>query len=444
MSKQYDWTKHNTHLDRSVRNTAPNGRKIVTDAGGMRPRITPELTRADLDKRSTPANRSAAQNDAADDEPTGDELAEFRRWREQTQPNTQRDDTPDRRYLAFPEAHGSDAETKEKRAVSIIFGKASRNEERELLADFCRAVVADSRQPHAHAKSEWNKRLLSAGTDSAGGYTIPPGYLSMLISDPPPMTSLYALAQKIPVKTNEGVHPTISSVPTVSYGGETVAFGDTNPVFGQGTYEIFRRSAKTELTNNLIEDSGLEIVNVVQGLLKDAMMIERERATAIGTGTNEPTGIYHSSGITDVSGVTEISYANLNKLLFRVDLRWQQSPRCVWSMNQTVMGVCSGLVNAHGTPIFTLNPTEGMRPYLLGKPIVPNNSLPNNYIGIGAFENFCVWDRGIFLLDTTREAGDAWSKNQTYIRISERQGSRYQAPPSSTAFVRSRLLTGIS
>ncbi|MCE9604437.1 MAG: phage major capsid protein [Planctomycetia bacterium] len=461
MSNKYNWGPGYSTRDMQA------GRRVITDSGPARDPIKPALTRATSPARRTP---NVPNNPARDEEgDEGDDFVEramhgdLSRQRNTTRevrevidgyvlPEPRREsrglppgDWIDRRYLGqFHEASQENPDERNKRAASIIFGEPSKNEERTLLADFCRAVITDCRQPHAYAKHEWNKRLLSAGTGNAGGFAIPAGYLKLLITDPLPLTSLYDLATKIPTLNNDGTHPTISAVPVVTYGAETAAFDESQPTFGEGTYTMYRRSAMTKMTNNVIEDSDPSVIEIVQKLITEAMRTERERATAIGTGTNEPTGIYHSSGITDVAGVTSISYANLNKLLFRVDIRWSTDPSCVWQMNQVVLGACSGLVDLSGRPIFVQDATTAMRPYILGRPVIVNNSLPNNYVGIGAMKNFCVWDRGILLLSTTDQAGDSWEKGQTWIRISERQGSRYQAPPTSVAFVRSRLLTGIS
>ena len=474
--QNYKWDYQAPHLDRSVSGRAsPSGQRVVTDAGNPRPRITPNVSRADLDRRDNPADRSNGLRPGEPTEQGRDDAeaqafidralsGEFDRRQDERRrqapqehrdtwdaydarresPNANRGDFVDRRYLAFPEAHGSDAETTEKRHVRIAFGPASKNEERSLIADFFRGILADKNRPHERMKFDINKRLVSTvGAD--GGYAIPNGYINFLQMPPDPLTSIYDNATKTPVKVNEGTHPIIDTVPVCTYGTETQAFDESEPGLDQGTYTLLRRSAMTKMTMNAVEDSDPDLLKMVMDLLNQALKQSREEACAIGNpNTGMPTGIYYSTGITDVSGITAVNWANLNKLLFSVDIRFHSDPSFRFVMNQTVLGAVSGLVDLQNRPLFYMDPTTAMRPYLMGVPVLVNNSLPNNFIGLGALRFLRIWDRGILLFDTTREAGDAWSKNQLWARISERQGSKYVKPPTATSFVRSRLLTGIS
>lgn len=468
MTSKYKWNFERTHLDRSM----PTGRRVTTDSGAVRPRITPALTRADLDRRDNPADRSQGLR-PGEPEVQDREDAECQRFidramsgefdrraderwaelarnaqrnefadRRSDKPGTHPDDRVDRRYLGFPEAHGNDAETTQKRHVDIVFGKPSKNEEQALCADFFRGIIANQHRPTDRMAFDVNKRLVSAGTTTEGGYAVPPGYLNMLVMPADPLNSLYANSTIVPVKVNEGTHPIIDTVPVVTYGAETAAFDESDTTLDQGTYEIFRRSALTKLTMNAVEDSDPGLLGVVMTLLNQALAIERERACAYGNGTTEPTGIYQASGITDVSGITAVNFANLNRLLMSVDIRHQAEGS--WVLNQTVLGAVSGLVDLNNRPIFVMDPTTAMRPYILGRPVFVNNSLPNTFIAFGALKYNRIWDRGILLFDTTREAGDSWAKNQIWARISERQGAKYVGPPGSVAFARSKVLTGVS
>ncbi|MCE9606487.1 MAG: phage major capsid protein [Planctomycetia bacterium] len=438
------------------------GRRVITDSGPARDPIKPTMIRA-VSKRAPNVPSNPARDEEGDE---GDDFVERAMHGDLSRPRNPADgsedhvrpaprwdsrglppgDAIDRRYLGqLQEAHQQDQEAREKRHVSIVFGEPSRNESRDMAADWVRAVLTDKNQPHRHATHEFNKRALSTAVPADGGYMIPPGYVAMLVRDPAPFTSLDKMATRIPVEQNIGVVPTLVAKPQISYGTELEALTATDIELGQASYSLKPRGSYIPMTMQVIQDSSPALLSTVETLIMEALIEERDRSAAYGSGSGQPTGLYQSSGITDVAGITAINWANLNKMFWKVDSRHHQDPSLCWTANQNVISAIDGMVDNQGRPLLKENPREGSPLLLFGKPIVISPAFPNTYIGFGCVRYYHIFDRGILVLDSSNSAGaETWLKQQLLVRISERTDAKYIGPPTSTAFVRSKILAGIT
>jgi HK97 family phage major capsid protein len=370
-------------------------------------------------------------------------------------------DKIDRKYLAFPEAHRQsdpsadysecdltdvtpwdelpvDAQLRRKVLTKSLLRKVlfstSTDESLKSYGDQARAV----------AKMSVRTMSSAGGGGSEGGYLIPPGYIPYLVKDIPRLSVLYPKVTTLPTgQSNSGRLPTVATNATSSWGSESVAIDPGDPSFGQATYTIYRHNTRIVLPLELVADSNPAIVETVIGLIQEAMAHERDRCIAYGNGSGRPTGIYQSSGITDVSGITSITYPNLNKMLFSVDMRWHDSPSFCWTLNQNVLSACAALVDDHGIPILrTGGIGNGLPPTLLGKPFVVSNSFPNTYIGIGLLAGYLWFDRGDMGMLT--EMGGAYADaHQMMIKVWERADGKYVNTPTSR-FARSKILAGIT
>ena len=168
-------------------------------------------------------------------------------------------------------------------------------------------------------------RALGVGTDAAGGYTVPKGFMPELIK---------ALKAYGPMNAGGPAHylTTASgnsiSIPTFddtsgkgSFIGEAVEATETNLTFGQKALGAYKyTSGVVILSNELLQDSAIDVEATVRAAMAERIgRILNEKLT-IGTGTNEPQGIVTgaSAGVTAASA-TAISYDDLIRLQHSVD-----------------------------------------------------------------------------------------------------------------------------
>lgn len=168
-------------------------------------------------------------------------------------------------------------------------------------------------------------RALGVGTDTAGGFTVPKGFMPELIK---------ALKDYGPMNAGGPVHylTTASgnsiSIPTFddttnkgSFIGENVEAPEANVSFGQKALGAYKyTSGVILLSNELLQDSAIDVEATVRAAMAERIgRILNEKLT-IGTGTNEPQGIVTgaSAGVTAASA-TAISDTDLVRLQHSVD-----------------------------------------------------------------------------------------------------------------------------
>jgi HK97 family phage major capsid protein len=372
-------------------------------------------------------------------------------------------DKIDRRYLAFPEAGARHAdplmafsardlqdgatpwneipqESQVRRKIlfkafmrSVLLGKSVD----ESLGEFSEAAAAIKPLLVTKAFSS------AGGSGSEGGYLIPPGFIAYLIRDIPRYSALFPLVTVFPTgQANAGTMPTVATNASSSWGSESTEITATTGAFGEATYTIYRHNSRAVLPLELVNDTNPAILDVVVSLIQQAMAEERDRVIAYGNGSGKPTGIYQSSGITDVSGITAVNFANLNKLLFSVDMRWHDDPSFRWTLNQNVLNVCSSLVDDQGRPILRDSVGAGLPPTLLGKPFVVSNSFPNTYIGVGVMKGYIWFDRNDMGMATDM-GGAYFDAHQMAVKVWERADGKYVNTPTSR-FARSKILSGVT
>lgn len=345
------------------------------------------------------------------------------------------------KYLRFPEittagADGADA------AKLFAQGQRSVNVRDVLLADWLRAVsLAPQGMAHHYARHDVVKRALSEGTDSAGGYLVPTGFVGEVVTDAQKISQLYQFCRKLPVSQNAGSVPRATSNVAVNWGSENTTIGTQEPAFGEVAYSINRMDALATLSRELVEDASPDIVGVVSQLFMEAIAAERDKMIAIGNGTGKPLGIYSASGITNVS-VTSLTYANLVNLKETLDQRYHADPSLRWVCNQSVKAAIMQIVDTTGRPVFVNDATTNWEPRVLGVPISIEPNCPNNFLFIGALRYYYWFTRSQMVLEKSTEAGDAFGKHQVLLKITERCDGRIVLPPT-VPMVRTRVLSGI-
>ena len=237
-------------------------------------------------------------------------------------------DKVNRQYLRFPEAQGHDGDDEIARAFNGDKPQAH-SLRRALVAEFVRSLsLAPAGLAHTVARNETLKRALST-LDSAGGYTIPPGFVAELIKDAERPNSLFGIVRKVPVGQTSGSVPRVLSNASVTWGTEGNDIDEGDPAFTETAYAINRLNALAKLTRELVEDSGIDIVGTVSDLFSEAISQERDKMIAIGNGTGKPLGIYSATGIINVA-VTALTYENLLTLKYSVDARYHTRPAFRW------------------------------------------------------------------------------------------------------------------
>ncbi|MBI3393836.1 MAG: phage major capsid protein [Nitrospirae bacterium] len=190
--------------------------------------------------------------------------------------------------------------TREQKVTDIFRGRvdaAAEDEYRGLtLGGFLRSMVVGPKTPA-------ERRALSAGTDSAGGYTVPT-LLSAELIDRLRTKAHVTRAGSRTLLLDPGKSTTLAKItadPTATWTAENGTVTASDPTFGALTFTPQTLIALVKVSRQLVEDS-LNIEEALTAAFSGSMAAELDRVALFGTGTApEPRGLKNVSGVGSVS-----------------------------------------------------------------------------------------------------------------------------------------------
>lgn len=136
-------------------------------------------------------------------------------------------------------------------------------------------------------------RALSEGTNSAGGYLVPPEYSRELIELLRAQTIIRKSgARAIPMNSNVLNVPRLNTGGTSTYVGEASNISPTNQEFGQLTLTAKKLATLTVMSNELLADSSPSVDAIVRDDLVQSMSLKEDITFLRATGSaTTPTGL---------------------------------------------------------------------------------------------------------------------------------------------------------
>lgn len=346
--------------------------------------------------------------------------------------------------------------------VASYFKQARSIMQPEYRAAYLKYIGMSSRVENAMAQlSPAEQKALSEGTDSAGGYLVPPDIQAEMLVRLPQRSVFERLARVVNTSRDKVVYPRVVSASATasgvasgggsifssgfigSWAGETPAFSSTDPGFG--TFEIGIKKARvaSQLSNDFIADA---VVNIAAWLAvngTDNLALVEEQGFVAGDGTAlKPLGIINGGSATvDVEGTTSNSITNTTggtgsapKLIDLVyALPSQYAQNAVLLMQRGTEGKIRKLVDGQGRYLWPLQSGSmfgapngiGTRT-LLEYPVYNSEFCPadgtdtNKVIIFGDISNYIIARRTAFSTQVLRERFA--DTDQTGIIITDRVG----------------------
>ncbi|MCC7423776.1 MAG: phage major capsid protein [Planctomycetaceae bacterium] len=236
-----------------------------------------------------------------------------------------------------------------KRGLVIPLG---RSEDIAAMAAELRTIRPDRQQ-----------RALSAITGSAGGVTVPTGFLNQLERN----MLFYgnALQEFTIMRTDSGNPLPMPYADDTSNEGEIVGEsadmdGSTDPTFGARTLGAYKFSSKmVKIPIEFIEDGAFDVVGYVAEILGERLGRVKNRKGTLGTGVKMPRGYMVAAAL----GVTAASATQITGDELTVDLVHSVDPAyregATYAMHDTVLAHIRKLKDGAGRPLFQSNLAEG-------------------------------------------------------------------------------------
>jgi HK97 family phage major capsid protein len=216
------------------------------------------------------------------------------------------------------------------------------------LGDMVRAKILGPR-------NESEKRALSEGTDSAGGFTVPTPLASQFIDlMRAKSVAVRAGAMTVPMESETLAIARLASDPTVGWRAENAAIIEGDPTFDRVTFTAHTLAGRISLSRELMEDS-LNVGAMIENAFAQSMALELDRAAIWGDGTgNSPTGIVNTAGINTVSmgtnGAALTSYDKLIDAVYEMQLDNADDPTAM-IMHPRTQAALAKLKDANLNPL---------------------------------------------------------------------------------------------
>lgn len=222
-------------------------------------------------------------------------------------------------------------------------------------------------------------RALSVGTNTAGGYLVPPGWRNEFIVQLKDYGAVQEVAQVIETESGQSIQwPTMNDTTNVGrLLAENTQMTETDVVVGTKTLDAYVYSSDlTRVSLQLANDSGFDVGNLVRSAHAERIGRITNQHFTTGTGTAQPDGIVTgaTSGVTAAS-TTAITADELIDLVHSVDPAYRRSPRAQFMLSDTALKSVRKLKDSNGMYLWQPNVQAGTASTLFGYGYVINQDM---------------------------------------------------------------------
>lgn len=220
--------------------------------------------------------------------------------------------------------------------------------------------------------------------------------------------------------------PGVASKPYTSWNSEGSQKATTSAEFSSISLTPYILAGIMVLSEQLIDDSPFNVVQIVSQLLAEAIAKEEDRAFINGSGVGQPTGIStYTPGYT-ISAGGAYDWTHLNAAYFGLPQGHRASQRCVWIMNSKTLATTANMVDDQSRPILDLSGalTGAGLPTIRGKRVLEQNDLSDNTILLVDLNWYWIGYSRSMSIDMSREttvrSRSVWERNEVAIRAEEK------------------------
>jgi HK97 family phage major capsid protein len=266
------------------------------------------------------------------------------------------------------------------------------------VADYERAFDAYLRRGTAQLNSEqravldrYEARDLSVGTTTAGGYTVPPGFVQKITDALKLYGGMLQVSNVINTDSGQPLQwPTADDTGNVgAILAENNAATTLDVTFGQKTLGAYMYTSRiVKVSYQLLNDSAFDLGAWVP--VKFAQRIGRALNAHFTNGTGggtQPAGLVPNLTVGKVGavgstislgagGASNPAYGELIDLIHSVDPAYRESPAARFMMADSSVKIVRKILDTTGQPIWQPGLQAGQPSTILGYPVVINQDMP--------------------------------------------------------------------
>jgi len=272
-----------------------------------------------------------------------------------------------------------------------------------------------------------DRKTLSEGVDSAGGYLVSDDWHSELLKKQATMATIRSYARVVQTSKDLARWPKIhyttddeyTSAVRLTWTGENPSSSTvhrvTDPVFGLFSIAVHTAMASMPFTNDFLEDADFDVFGIATDLMAESFALGENDAFLNGTGTARPMGLLTQVGGDGPAAVNSGTAATLTAnglidLVYAIPAQYDINSRFL--MNKATEKVIRKLKTTGDDYIWPIVQTQGqMAPTpnsLLGYPVMKDEFMPdvaaNAYpVVFGDLRAYLVLDRVGFSIQRLSE-----------------------------------------
>lgn len=274
-------------------------------------------------------------------------------------------------------------------------------------------------------------KALNEGTAAEGGYLVPTPLATEIWRILPDVTVMRKIATVIPMTALTLKLNSLSARPSAYWTSEYATKTTSSAEFGQTTLTVNDLVCLLPVSQQLIADANINLVNYIIQLFVEAIGMAEDKAFFTGTDTTQPRGINQET-LTTVSAGGAISFDHIIALIDSVPQRVGQSPNAAFVGHRYVKRLLRNLKDTTNNYIW--RDARGgvggggenikLPDTLYGYPYYEQNDISQDELYFGDWKYYIIGDRQQITVETTTEGGDAWRRNSMEIKAVERVDGR--------------------
>jgi len=276
----------------------------------------------------------------------------------------------------------------------------------------------------AHALFTGNEavlKTLSEGVNADGGFTVPQDFYNTLVMEITEKAMMRSLVTIIPMKTNVLTIPTGSNGPEVYWTAEGATKTTTTMEFAQPTITAYKMASIIYLTDELIEDSAFDLVNVLISRFADKIATEEDRVITNGNGTTQPDGIFNDANVRTRACAGNLDFDDIIDLIYDLPVKYRSNAKFL--VNPVNVKELRKLKDTGGRYLWQDAVAPGQPSTIHGYPVIENYWCPESQIAFGDYKTgYWLGDRQRMTVKITNDTETTFTQDKTAIRVVERIG----------------------
>lgn len=220
----------------------------------------------------------------------------------------------------------------------------------------------------------WERRDLTKGSATAGGNTVPTGFVSQLMEHLIETATVARISTVITTDSGENLEWPVTTAHST---GALIAEGnaitpESDPAFAKRTLGAYKYAALMQVSSELLTDTGVDLEGYLARQAGRAVGNALGADLAVGNGSSKPSGVAQTStmgktGANSVAGA--FSADDLIDLYFSVISPYRDQPGAAWLMRDATLGLIRKLKDDQKQYLWQPSLQLGQPDTLLGKPV---------------------------------------------------------------------------